>query len=131
MGTHPAPGVSPEYDELYEDTTGSTPSDDKPEPLEVRVLNAVRTEPYPPRTVLTDQVGAGVLAVRLVGEQVSREAVTITATADVFVGGPGVTLGTGYLIRAGERVTLTTTAPLWVIAAAPATVYTLTTLHEG
>lgn len=132
MGTTPAPGVVPEYDELVENVTGETPHDNKPEPIEVRVIHAVRTETLPPRTVLADQVGVGVLPVRLVGEQRTRATVTLRPSVDTFIGGPGVTPGTGFLAAADTVLTLTTTDALYgVLAAGDGTVYTLTTLHEG
>lgn len=135
MGTTPAPGVSPDYDHFVTDETGTTPHYEKPAPIEVVSVATVNTDQVPARTLLSDQIAVtDALPVRVAGEHRARRHLVLTAeTAAVFLGGPGVTAGTGYKLAAGQTITLPVTGPVYAIAApaAPATVHVIGLVNEG
>lgn len=135
MGTTPAPGVSPAYDEYAENETGVTPHLEKPPPIETVSVGTVNTDNVPARTLLSDQVAVSeAVAVRLAGEHRSRRSLILTAAGgDVFLGGAGVTPGSGYKLAAGQTITLPVTGPVHAITApaATATVYVISLVNEG
>lgn len=133
MGTkNPTPGTDPAYDDWLEARTGETPHDPKPAPVEVVVVEAVQIEEYPARSVFTDQVPTSTVAIRLVPKLRTRARLTLRATVDTFIGGAGVTTGSGFLLAANTNLCVEATDTLYgVVAAGNGTVYVLAEVREG
>lgn len=105
-------------------------------PVEVTLTsNVVRVEDHPPRSVTTEQTPVtAVLPARLVAERPARVSVTIQPTgADIYVGGAGVTPGTGFRVPVDGSLTVEATCALYAITAAggAATVYILSQHRDG
>lgn len=134
MGTQhePTPGTDPAYDAWLEARTGTAPHDPKPTPVEVVVVEAVHVEDFPARSIVTDQVPVSQVAIRLVPKLRTRARLTLRATADTFIGGAGVTPGTGFLLAANTCLTVEATDTLYgVTLAGNGTVYVLAEVREG
>lgn len=116
--------------ELFE--TGELPH--ALEVVDVRVVTPVHVENYPARTIVTDQVPIGTTPQRVAGELRTRAHAMICARGgDVFIGGPQVTTGTGFLVKADQVLSIESTDGIYAIAAAAgvATVHILTQIREG
>lgn len=102
-------------------------------PVEVCVVAPVRVEDYPARTIVADQVAVGTVAQRVAGELRTRAALTLTARGgSVFLGASGgVTAGTGYQLKADERVTIAATDAVYAISDTTAVVHVLAEIREG
>ena len=114
------------------ETGETTPHD--PHVVDVRVIEPVRSEDVGARTIITDQVGIGVTPQRIAGEVRTRGRLTICPRGgDVFLGNSGVTLGTGFLVKADQLVVILASDALYAVAAAAgvATVHLLAEVREG
>lgn len=122
--------TSPEYVENYEQQTGAEPV--TVPPVEVRVVAPVRVEEFPARSIVTDQLRVVGLPVRLAGELRSRAVLTLAPHGgDIYLGGPGVTTGTGFLVPDGGTLTIESTDALYAVSDTSATVHVLAQLREG
>lgn len=117
----------------YVEATDPDHAADLARPVEVEVVGAVRVLDFPPRTVTTDQTPVGAQAVKLLNENRTRASATLSVVgADLFIGGPSVTPGTGYKVPNGGGFTLTATGALYAVTAgATATVYVLSEHRDG
>lgn len=108
--------------EFHENATGDTAETfGVTNVVPVVVTDAVRVEEHPPRYITTDQVPVTDVASRVLTTNRARASVTLTAVAvDVYIGGEGVTPGTGFLLRAGAYHTITANGTLYAVAAAGA-----------
>lgn len=114
--TTPAPGVEPDYDTYAESETDTTRH--KPDPVDVRVIAAAPTPDARPRSIVTEQVPVSGLVVRVAGENRLRTRLVLRADGDVWIGGPGVTPGTGFNIAGTQPIVLTSTGAVYAIAGA-------------
>jgi hypothetical protein len=124
--------TSPEYAENYEAQTGEEPH--AVPAVDVRVVAPVRVEEFPARTIVSDQLPVDTIPVRIAGELRHRAVLTIAPHGgDIYVGGPGVTTGTGFLVTDGTGLTIESTDALYAIAntAGAVVVHVLAQMRDG
>lgn len=112
-------------------------ADDTPAPapaaVVVRVDGAVSVTERPARTITTDQVPVSTQPAQVVNAVISRARLRLTARgAAVVIGGPSVTLGTGYAIEPGESLDLDARCAVHAVAAgAGAILHVLSEHNDG
>lgn len=136
MGTIPA-GVDPQYDEMIENVTGTLGHTGKPDPIDVRVIDAPHEEPGRTLTTFSQVIPADGTPVRVVPEIRSRRSLVLqlgaAAPAVVIGGSPALSAGTGFLLTS-TPLRINATSAVWacvVTPGAPSSVTALAELAEG
>lgn len=105
-----------------------------PAPVDVRVTGAVSVTERPARTITTDQVPVTLTPTQVVNAVLSRARLRLTARgAAVFIGGPSVTVGTGYMLDLGESIDLDARCAVHAVTAEPgsASLHILSEHNDG
>lgn len=104
-----------------------------PDPVDVRVHGAVTITERPARSLTTDQVPVGPNPAQVVNAVPTRASLRLRAGAvDTFIGPESVTAGTGYLLPAGQTITLDARCRVYAVTAGAAGVlYVLSEQNDG
>lgn len=123
---------NPDAEYIENETGDNAHTQNVPTATVVTVSDPVLIKHVPARTLTTESVPVDVIAVRVASDLGQRAALTLRAAgADIFIGGPGVTVGTGFLVPVGTVLTLETSAAVYAVAAGPATMYVLSQHRDG
>lgn len=119
-------------EEFTEATTGNV-AHVAPEVVDVRVVDAVRVEEFPARSLIAYRNAVGVVAVQLAPELRTRAALHIRPTGGaIFIASSAsVTTGTGYTVPDGQAVRIEATDSVYAIAAGNVDVSVMAEVREG
>lgn len=100
----------------------------------VTVVDPVRIEEHPPRSITSGQVPIGTAPTQVVGELRQRASVTIAARGgDLYLGGSQVTVGSGFLLPMDAAITVDASCDIYAVAVAAntTTAHTLAQHRDG